>query len=825
MQTFLTRSSRTVGPTCSLTNALLCKSTPPPTTSTAVICTATVEHGYTAGSQHPQHPQHPQGSQGSQVLFRRFGDFYKRFYSTMTKAVGRDHRHLNRVRNDGTTSRAIPRTAGCAMMYHNGPPDGYIEGVNPEKGETWDMEQVEGWDMESGEAEAGFMEGEIQEAPEELLEGEAEAMEALDKEAAGGKPPRETPVPYFRYQPGRRDAESMGTREARQNTTHPNTIEQSVQRLATYIHNHDELMKALEREIARRKRLRGISETEEDKDMHAQEISALERVYIRITQRLYDPALTSLVFAQIEASQARAPPTEPQMRPRPYLPPYPHYINFDAPTDLNKALLDVFQPREPEPTVYKKLLYNLLTTQTSPDITSFNIMLHGFTIYRQNSLAHMVLQCMVEADLILDDYSAAILINLTTKSNDHVSYHRVVNILQHQVKTANGRRKIIFPKKGHPEIPPGPMVISKFVWESIINGSARYGHIKAANMYLKRMTKAHPTQPMSMVLTTSLVKLCTEKRNWNEGKKLWRRVWVADKIAVKEGKPSDLDIRFYRAIYFLCKACNKYNYIKLILKQAETMGWDEKKIEGPPEKTKGMLATSEVKVPRLAVMTKIWSRYTRALIRRTNSYNSQGQQGMRPDKLLKAMEKVFEDTRLWRKETSRLLEIQNERWEKWNEEYMKDQLLPELVRRVVKDQRREKEEQRGKNADVEVGGAKMEVELAKPAQETKETKESRELQRSLIWQTIISQRLPIARDGALIAQHDIDATSPTNPEDTVPTSTTGIPSWKPDLAAFTRGVETQNFRFKENGNRSGNGNGKWSQRRNDIIYPTSHKEF
>ncbi|KAF8543533.1 hypothetical protein BDD12DRAFT_819545 [Trichophaea hybrida] len=668
MQTFLTRSSRTSGPTCTLTNAILSTSKGTTSTNDPVIITA---------------------NHGSNALFRRFGDFYKRFYSTMLGPAVREAEVQSPVAGRSDICRS-----GMTLESSHGEDSSIHGGAGSMKGE-WGSKQT-----------------------------------TSDNEGRM-KTERSSPVKLFKYSQGCPGAEGSNGKGGywtgrSQFQIHPNTIETSVQRLVRRLTNHDQLVRSLEREIGRRNLLLAAAHSEDEKLVHTKELKSLQQVYAHITQHFYDASVAGLVMKAIEASQSRAVPEMPPTTSRPYIPPFPHYVSHSPPGALNKSMLNLFHPRIPPLRLLLKISYNLLTSPSAPDVTTYNILIRGFTIHRQNSMAHMVFQSMVDRNLTLDDYSVTTILNLCVKSGDYDSYQRVIRILQTQEKDI--------------DIVPGR---SKEVLEAMINGAAKFGHVQRIKMCIRAMKRNFPESPeLSLFLLTSLLSIWTEKQNWSAGKKVWHQMRHLDYVAKKQGKALVMDLRAYRQMFHLCKACRKFKDQKLILEQALERGWSAGQVVSPPEKTKGLHVTSEVKVPRLAELTQIYARYTR------KKKDSLIDPSRRREVLLRLLERVFDDTELFssvplvaKKQTSDDVP---------EKEFLERVLLPLLE------------------------------EGPEEAERVRQAVESNH-ERSRIWRDIISRRLKIVREGMLSPGSFDDER--TNDE------TSGSLGWKPDLIAYTRGVE------------------------------------
>jgi pentatricopeptide repeat protein len=377
----------------------------------------------------------------------------------------------------------------------------------------------------------------------------------------------------------------------------PNVVEQSVHQLVRRLEDHDRLTRCLETEIRRRSMMSIAAESVDEHNLHDQELQTLKNMYAHITRYFYDTRIAALVSKAVEGSQSRVNPTLRTYRP--YVPPFPHYISKDPPVILNKSLLNLFHPHNPPPRLLLKVCYNLLTSPSSPDVKTYNIMIRAFTISRQNSLAHMVFQSMVDRGLELDDYTIVAVINLCVKSSDFDSYCRVVANIgkttdEHQNTGGSSVRR-----RG------------RLVLEAMINGAARFGDVSRVNIYMRMLRRQLSDSPrLSISLLTSLLKLCTQKRNWTEGKRIWNRMKGLDRVALERGEVHETDLRAYRQMFYCAKACGKADIVTSLFREARERGWKPAEVIGGVEKDKGLHFTSEVKVPHLVAITRIYERHT-----------------------------------------------------------------------------------------------------------------------------------------------------------------------------------------------------------------------
>ncbi|KAI5858030.1 hypothetical protein BZA05DRAFT_470858 [Tricharina praecox] len=696
MQPFLTRSSRTSGTTtCSLSNVLLSTSK-----STAVLNGSTAKNTNirTTTATTTTTKNHTDSSS----LFRRFGDFYKRFYSTVSENAG-PARGFNAVTPNGTGN-----ICGSGSVVHGGRSVG--EGVGGEPVRT---------------------------------------AAAPPNPAAAAAPPvhvgRRQPsissahIHSFRYLPSRPTLGRVRGRAAPDRNgpgelepglpadSPPNSnIEVSVYKLVRRLEDHDRLLRALETEIQRRNLLYREAQSATEKEVHAKEVQSLQKVYVHIATHYYDTRVVALVMKAVQASQSRVAPLAHSTT-MPYLPPFPHYDSPLPPVALNKSMLNLFHPRTPPPRILIKISYNLLTSNCAPNAKTYNILLRGFTIHRQNSLAHMVFHSMVDLGMPLDDYGVVAVVNLCVKSADYDAYRRVLRILQTQAREGGQRVRR-----------------SKMVYEAMIHGAAKFGHLERIRFLIRAIKRHFPDSPfLSMKLLTSLLRLWTQKRNWKEGKVVWKRMKRLDRIARVRREEPATDLRAYYQMFQFCKSCGREPAAAKILEEARVRGWVHDGVSiVRPQKTKGLHVTSEVKVPRLAELTQLYARYKRKNLRSRDPGES------RRNALMRLLENAFDSYNT----------LDTPKNVAQDDEFLEKVLLPPL-----------------KGAE----------EAGPPDQKPNE-------ERSKIWSEILSYRLAALREEITIA-NNIEALisqeapkSDTPEEDTLAAYPLG---WKPDLIAYARGTE------------------------------------
>ncbi|KAI5795075.1 hypothetical protein EDC01DRAFT_629826 [Geopyxis carbonaria] len=348
------------------------------------------------------------------------------------------------------------------------------------------------------------------------------------------------------------------------------TSEESVKALVSKLNDHDHLIRFLEKEIGKKVSLLPLNTREKPR---LKELDVLYGIYVRTLKFYYDPRIARKMMEPAEDEARESHPMSS------YTPPFPKHISSDPPTLLNKALMDLFSAQPFPRFLLLKISYNLLISPSPPNVTTYNILVHGFTALRQNALAHMVFQNMIDRGIAPDDYSIVGFFNLCIKSGDYESFIRLVQIV-HKGPSMGGAFHFM-PKRG------------QIVLETMLHGAARFGRIKRVKGYLRSLRQEFPDAP-GLITLTSILKLWSDTKDWNAGLQVWEDI-------------KEPDLRAYHQMAQLCIECNKPERLAHILEEANAKGWSEEQVLGPPPRTK-TLFTRPMKtlIPRLAEISPIY---------------------------------------------------------------------------------------------------------------------------------------------------------------------------------------------------------------------------
>lgn len=269
----------------------------------------------------------------------------------------------------------------------------------------------------------------------------------------------------------------------------------------------------------------------------------------------------------------------------PYLPPFPNYNSPDPAHPLNSSLARLLGQRPPSPAIIPRICYNLLTSSSAPNIYTYNVLIEGLTRVRDGSLAHIVFRNLVNGGLgpkgRPTEDTIVRMLNLCVKTGDRAGFDKIVKITaRRNMATWIGRDQYRVKKK------PEQKRRSRQLFEMLITGAARFGDVQQVRVWLRAMTRECPDNPHPGVyMLTSLMRMWTEMKDWDRGLRCWREM-------------RGPDLRAFRQMVKLCRECKKPQYEKRVLDAAELRGWKEEVME-PIRKTKGLPLRKENKTPHI----------------------------------------------------------------------------------------------------------------------------------------------------------------------------------------------------------------------------------
>ncbi|OLL27080.1 Pentatricopeptide repeat-containing protein, chloroplastic [Neolecta irregularis DAH-3] len=237
------------------------------------------------------------------------------------------------------------------------------------------------------------------------------------------------------------------------------------------------------------------------------------------------------------------------------------YIVYGNSQPLDSKLLNIL--RLPGPNVLTDLAHLLFTTPHQPTSKSFNIMIRRLTILRLNSAAWLVFHAMLLIGLKPDPYTISSLLRLTAVTNDYLGFREIVRLMR---------------------VPGMKQPRNMVVYGALIDGCVKFGKLRYAAMYVRALK--HDRLIADLEINTSVLQLCTRKKLWEPGFKIWQEMQCAH-----------IDERGFHAMYRLCRSCRKFPESQTIVLQAREQGFFKDRIGDLRDKTKGLPVHSNNKTP------------------------------------------------------------------------------------------------------------------------------------------------------------------------------------------------------------------------------------
>jgi len=522
---------------------------------------------------------------------RRLGEFYVRFYSAMSEAAqsqdydksldkNKDKNPNRYEKRDAPTithddsmgpslhQRSTPR----ATHLHNGVSPVTVVRYNHDSGHDGDLPRVD------------------QQFQSHIFSGSSDTsapslISTYDPTAAARSQQR--PNRKRVYRPQKRVTEARYLDSSK--------IEEAAISITTNLIQHNTL--GLELLKVHNQRLRVLARESEDwasKATQRQDIEMLRNTLKYINSN--SVADTAIAAASITGNEVKAEPGAQDMalNRRQYVAPFPRYTSTKPPIALNNALQTLLTRRPVLHSVIPKVCYNLLTSYSAPDTSTYNILLRNLVLLRKNALAELVFQEMIAAGEAPDEYTIVALLELMVKSGDFEGWRNVVR-LQHK------EEKGWLVSKGR--------VRSKYLLESLIIHAARFGKRDLIRRYTRALRNYWPQNPEpGGEVLTALIRFYCEKQEWQNGRYCWFKLLAMDQKktqnAIQSGsKPSSEEVLDERAWYWWfrhCKTCGMESELKKWVVMAKERGVDtDKLIAKGPNKLRGLHVRAKNKSPVL----------------------------------------------------------------------------------------------------------------------------------------------------------------------------------------------------------------------------------
>ena len=305
---------------------------------------------------------------------------------------------------------------------------------------------------------------------------------------------------------------------------------------------------------------------------------------------------TAIAAASIIGKEVKAEPgaQDTGLNRRQYVAPFPRYTSTKPPIALNNALQTLLTRRPVLHSVIPKVCYNLLTSYSAPDTSTYNILLRNLVLLRKNALAELVFQEMIVAGEAPDEYTIVALLELMVKSGDFKGWRSVVR-LQHK------EEKGWLESKGR--------VRSKYLLESLIIHAARFGRRGLIRRFTRALRNYWPQNPEpGGEVLTALLRFYYEKQEWKNGRYCWVKLLAMDENRTQDAiqsdsKPSSEEVLDERAWYWWlrhCKTCGMESELKKWVIVAKERGVDtDKLLAKGPNKLRGLHVRARNKSPVL----------------------------------------------------------------------------------------------------------------------------------------------------------------------------------------------------------------------------------
>ncbi|KAI5837161.1 hypothetical protein DFP73DRAFT_521928 [Morchella snyderi] len=354
-----------------------------------------------------------------------------------------------------------------------------------------------------------------------------------------------------------------------------------------------------------RKNPESEQEIEDIKNSLEDEIALLDKTLVYISTHYYDlppelePEPVSAADISLDSSKRNQNPIF-----IPYMSPFPSYSTSPHNSALNQSLLRLLGTRPPPPALIARICYNLLNSPHPPNIQTYNILIERLTRVRNGSLAHIVFRNMLEGGLgpggKPNEDTVVRMINLCVKTADREGFERIAKITSERnmarwwglgknrsAKTREQKRR------------------GKLTLEALIHGAARFGNAQQVRIYTRAMSRECPDDPKpSIPLYTSIMRMWREMKEWDRGLRCWRDIMRRDREWKCHGLGMPADIRAFREMLELCRVCNKEEMRYWIIRLAYERGHEESELLGRLDKTKGLWVRNNNKTPHIRGMRR-----------------------------------------------------------------------------------------------------------------------------------------------------------------------------------------------------------------------------
>ena len=518
---------------------------------------------------------------GQSAFKRRLGEFYARFYSVMSEAAqSQDHDKSRNKNRDKNRSRYEKRDAPTVIRNISIEPSSQRRSTSRATHLHKPVTMVQ-------EGQYNHSSRDLPRADQQLQPYIFESSDTSAPSLISTYDPTTTARSQQRPNKRRASYPQKRVKEARYRDS--SKIEEAAVSITTNLIQHNTL--GIELLKVYNQRLRGLARENEEcasKATQRQDIEMLRNTLKYINSN--SVADTAGAAASITGKEVKAEPAV-GLNHGQYMAPFPRYTSTRPPIALNHALQSLLTRRPVLHSVIPKVCYNLLTSYSAPDTSTYNILLRNLVLLRKNALAELVFREMIIAGEAPDEYTIIALLELMVKSGDFEGWKSVVRLQRKQKKGwlgSTGRLR------------------SKHLLEALIIHAARFGKRVLIRRYTRALRNYWPQDPEpGRKVLTALMRFYCEKEEWQNGRYCWFKLLALDEKRTQNmiQRGSSEEVLNERAWYWWLRHC-RTNFMGSELKKwaimAKERGVDTDKLLGKgPNKLRGLHVRATNKSPML----------------------------------------------------------------------------------------------------------------------------------------------------------------------------------------------------------------------------------
>ncbi|KAK6345973.1 hypothetical protein TWF730_010310 [Orbilia blumenaviensis] len=245
--------------------------------------------------------------------------------------------------------------------------------------------------------------------------------------------------------------------------------------------------------------------------------------------------------------------TRIQKKAKPGYHPLPFYLHQNSKA-LDDALRVVLQERQPA--IVNKVCYNLLVSDASPSITTFNILLRRFTRLRMTALARVILSTLFAIGFEPNAYTYAAILQYLTITRNYEAFNRAVQIMRDTFLDYKN------PVLGAAEL----------------NGWSKLGNFMGMRRRLRLLQEEG--------LRDDIYILAIELRYFAK-RHMWEGGLPALTLLLKK-EPQDIDQRALYWAFKLCANCQQHEFANRLKEVAQEKRWPVEVLWTRPGRTRGL---------------------------------------------------------------------------------------------------------------------------------------------------------------------------------------------------------------------------------------------